>query len=291
MSTNKPAPWTLFGAGALCVASIGWAYWPTILALVDKWETVPDYSHGWLVLPIALIILWVRRGSFPSEALKPSAWGFVLLGSGFLVRYLGVIYYLDPLVYFSVIVTCAGFCLLLTGWRVLYWALPGILFLAFLFPMPFGVERSFSFTLQGVATTASCWLLQFVGEPAYASGHVIHIREQTLDVVQACSGLRMLVGFLALCVAYAFICERKMWERILIVLAAVPVAILCNILRITATGLLNNWFDSEVAHKITHDWAGFMMMPVGLAMLMAGLWYLDHLFVEVRVSDSALRRR
>lgn len=278
----------LSAVAAVVVIAGFWSYWPILKAVESVWSRVPDYSHGYLVAPIAGYLLWSRRDKLPKN-LSPSLLGFGLVLVGLAVRWVGNHYYLEPVEQGSLILWIAGVVWLLGGFWLLVWALPGVLFLVFMFPMPFSLETSFSLPLQRVATSASCWMLQSLGQPAFATGNVINLGEHKIEVVQACSGLRMLMGFLALCVAYALLCDRSPWEKALIVISSVPIAILCNILRITFTGLLYQYASAEWAHKFTHDAAGYAMMPVALLFLAAALWYFDRLFVPAEVASSPIR--
>lgn len=273
---------------AVVLAVGGWSYWPMLTSLWNEWGNSPDYSHGFLVAPVAFYFLWARRDKAADLPYAPSILGLAPLAIGLVLRYLATLYYVEPVEHASLLFWVAGCCWLVCGGRVLLWALPSIGFLAFMFPLPFRLQDAFSWPLQRLATKASCWVLQTLGQPAFAMGNVIQIEEHHLEVAQACSGLRMMMGFFALCVAYAVLCDRRPWERLLVVASAIPVALACNVLRITVTGLLYAWWDAEVARKFTHDVAGWAMMPVALVFLAGLLWYLDHLFVEAEVTESTI---
>lgn len=292
-TVSKDASWKLPLAAmiAACVA-FAWAYWPTLVSLANLWNREPDYSHGWMVFPIAAFILWSRRDYFDGARLRPSLWGLVLVIGSIALRYTGALLYIDPLEHLSIALWFVGITWMIGGRALLQWAWPGLLFLVFLFPMPYRLESLFSGPLQRVATLASCWLLQLAGQPAFATGNVIHLGDFRIEVVHACNGLRMIMGFLALCVAYALICRRRSFEKILIVLASIPIAVACNILRITTTGFLYQFINAEAAQRFTHDAAGWAMMPTGLAILWCLLWYMDRLFVECHAPEGSevLRR-
>ena len=102
----------------------------------------------------------------------------------------------------------------------MWWSLPSIAFLWFMVPLPFRVERWLSLPLQGAATKLSCWILQALGQPALAEGHVILLGDNRLEVEQACSGLRIFVGIVALAFAYAILMRRQWWEKALLLLSA-----------------------------------------------------------------------
>lgn len=277
--------------GVVVLASGLWCYWPVLANAESIWARVADYSHGYLVAPIAGFILFLRRDGLRKVTIAPSPYGFVPLAIGFVLLFFGARYYLEPLQQLSLIIWLIGVVWLLGGGKLLLWALPGILFLAFMFPIPFRYEYKFAVTLQRLGTAGSCWLLQSMGQPAFATGNVINLGDHKLEVAQACSGLRMLMAFLALCSAYAIVADRPIWEKIFIVLLALPIAIVSNILRITITGFLYQYASADLAHRFTHDAAGFAMMPMGLVLLWGALWYIDRLFVEAEVAESAIRVR
>lgn len=273
---------TLLGAAFL------WSYWPMFVGLETVWSREPDYSHGYLIAPIAAYIIWSRRAGLAALELTPSLWGFLPLLASFGLRYVGAFYYIDPIEHASALLWLFGACWLAGGFRLVVWSLPVLAFLTFLFPMPFRIESWFSGPLQRGATLASCWLLQAAGQPSFADGNVIHMGQFKLEVVHACSGLRMLTGFLALCTAYAILTQRTIYEKGLIFLSAMPIALLCNVLRIAITGILYQYVSASAAQKFTHDLAGWAMMPMALFFLATILWYLDRLFVDSEVTESTI---
>ena len=269
-----------------------WSYWPTVLQLIQTWESTPDYSHGYLVLPLALYFLWARRDGFPGVAVPRgrSGWATVALGLGliaasFALRYLAARYRLGSVDAWSMIFWLAGVVWIFGGWRLLWWSAPSLAFLWFMVPLPWRAERMFSVPLQGIATTISTWTLQSLGQPAFSQGHVILLGEHQLEVVEACSGLRILVATVALAFAYCVLIRKSWWKRIAIILSTIPVALIANATRIVATGLLYQVVSFEAGQKFSHDVAGWIMIPLA-ALLFAGfLWYLERLFPEVEEFD------
>jgi exosortase len=266
----------IFAAGFASVA-LAWAYWPTLVEMAERWEHEPQYSHGYLVPLFSLFILWTRR-----KALLECEWRGSLLGLGILLaavvmRIAGAQFYflyLDPL---SLLPALAGLVVLVGGWRVLRVAYPAIAFLFFMIPLPYNVSRSWAEPLQRVATEASTFALQVLGRPAVAEGNVILLNEFELGVVEACSGLRMLVVFFAIATGVAMYLKKPLWEKAFVVASAAPIALFANILRITVTGVLYESAGKEVAEAVFHDLAGWLMMPLALALLGVELWLLSRL--------------
>lgn len=268
---------------ALLVGLFGWAYWPTLGNLVTVWDSEPDYSHGYFVVPLALFFLWVRRDYFPGLATGFGWGGLVLIGLSIALRMGSARIYLDAADGWSILLWVAGAVWLLGGWRILRWSLPSIAFLWFMIPLPFRVEHWLSLPLQKIATNISCAVLQGLGQPALAQGNVILLGEHELEVAQACSGLRIFVGIVALAFAYVIIVRRPWWEKALLLLSVAPIALIANSTRIIGTGLLYQFASGEAAHKFSHDVAGWIMIPFAAALFAVVLWYLGKLMREVEV--------
>ena len=142
-----------------------------------------------------------------------------------------------------------------------------MLFLAFMIPLPYRVATSMSGPLQRLATITSTFVMQTCGLPALAEGNVILLNDVEIGIVEACSGLRMLVVFFALATAVALVARRPLLDRMVVLVSAVPIALVANIVRITATGVLHEFVDSATANAFFHDVAGWFMMPLALVML------------------------
>jgi len=273
------AAWVAGGLAML--VAILWAYWPTLGEMAHQWDHQPDYSHGYLVLPIALFFLWSRRSTLPVGQLQPSFWGAILLLVAGLARVVAGMYYLLPLDGWTIPIAVAGCVWLLYGWPCLRWSLPAVVFLWFMVPIPYRVETWLSLPLQGIATKLSTTALISLGQPAIAEGHTILLGNQTLFVEEACSGMRIFVGILALAFAFVLFSRWSWWQKAIVLMAVLPVAIVANAIRIVTTALLFQWVSGEAAHRFSHDIAGFVMIPLAAAIFWLLLTYLDKLFPEV----------
>jgi exosortase len=265
-----------------------------LLALVRVWDREPDYSHGYLVVPVALYFLWARRERFPGTAAGLAWPGLALIVLSIGVRMVGDRLYLEAMDGWSILLWVAGVVWLLGGWRVCWWSLPSVVFLWFMIPLPYRVERWMSQPLQRVATKLSCWALQFFGQPALDEGNTILINDFPLEVEQACSGLRIFVGIVALAFAYLIIVRRAWWEKALLLVSVLPIALIANSTRIVATGLLYQYVSGEAAHKFAHDVAGWVMIPFAAALFALVLWYMGRLVREgelVEIKDVVRRER
>ena len=260
-------------------ATATWAYWPILCDLVERWRIDPRYSHGFLVPAFAAVLLWQRRRQL-EEARSPSWWGVPSLVTAAALYLAGAYFYFEWFSYVSLLPALAGLALLSGGRPVLQWAWPGLAFLVFMLPLPFRLEVALAGPLQRLATVASTYALQILGMPALAEGNVILLEDVRIGVVEACSGLSMLLVFFALSTAVALLSPRPLWERGIVVASAAPIAVMANVLRITATGVLHLSVGRRWADLVFHDLSGWLMMPVALGLLYAELWVLSRLFVE-----------
>ena len=280
-SWDDPAqriPAILLGVFALLTV---YAYWETLAETSVAWEQ-DLYSHGYVVPFMALGIMWVRRQAFESVPVLERWIGLAILVASQLARIL-LAARLDmaPVDQLSFVGSLFGLFLLIGGWHLIRWAGPAILFLVFMFPLPSRVEQTVLLTLQKWAAAASTVVLQTLGIAAFRTGNVIDIPGiERMEVAEACSGMRMLTIFCAMSVAMVFFIDRPWWDKLVILLSAVPIALVANISRITLTGLLFLATPgNETLHAWIHDLAGYFMMFIGLGILWLEMQILARLSV------------
>lgn len=254
-------------------------YWTTLVTVASRWHEA-QYSHGFLVPIFAAYLLWHRAGMLRKAELRPSGWGVAFLAIGFLMRVASALLAIESLDAYSLLPLLAGLALLLGGWSYLRWCWPAIAFLAFMIPLPYQAEIALARPLRRLATLITTYLLQTLGYPALAEGNVILIDQLRLGVVDACSGLGMLMTFFTLATAMALVAQVTLFDRLVIVASAIPIAVLANVVRITATAVAYQTFGAPVAHVLMHDLAGWLMMPLALAALLLELWFLRHLLIR-----------
>jgi len=237
---------------------------------------------------VSLYLFYVRRARL-TEVTSGERWiGLAIITLALLVRLFASYYDMNPLDRITFVVALIGVCQLVGGFSMVRWAGPPLGFLVFMFPLPSVIEGPILLTLQKGAAIASEWTLQLLGVPALRSGNRIMIDQLPLDVADACSGLRMGTIFGAMAVAMAMIIDRPWWDRLTVLLSAVPIALLTNVIRITATALLFMAFpENEMVHRTVHDWAGFAMMPLALGFLWLELQLLSKITVPLETDDYA----
>lgn len=284
-----PALKSLIACTAL-VGGIVWLYWENLLRIETQWSSNPHYSHGYLVPIFALGLLISRRSQLKINEWSPSWWGCSLLFVGLGLKVYSSYYYIEALSHVSLILTVCAVPAILWGAGGFRWALPALAFLVFMIPLPHRFEGAMQGPLRSVGTTISTYFLQTIGIAAYSEGNVIVVGQQTIGVAEACSGLNMLMVFFALSTAVALILSESWIVRLVLVASAIPIALAANVLRIASTAAVLIYCSdttifgipgNEFANRFFHDWAGWFMMPVGLAMLWCEIWILDRLIIEV----------
>ena len=288
--SSARGPSRAFIAAVLVVTTVGlaWAYAPSFLALVDRWRRDDNYSHGFFVLPIAAIILWQRRGRLDAGVISPRWWGLLPLVALLAAR--AWLFERNDQWFESASIPVAATCVVLAlgGWKFLGWAWPAIAFSCFMIPLPSRFNTALAGPLQTLATIGSVTLLQATGLPVISEGNVIIVGGERLEVARACNGLSMLLSFATLITAMVVLVARPIRERVALLLSIVPVALLCNILRIVVTA----WATHLTGHAVeaVHDWAGLAMMPVALGLMWLEVRILSWVFVEVEVEPVGLVR-
>lgn len=257
------------------------AYLNTLWNVADYWDE-PQYSHGFMVPAFAAVLLWMRREPF-REVPTWQVWiGVGLVAVGIATRVYGAYYVRFIFDNMSFVPCLMGIFVMVGGLPALRWSGPPIGFLVFMYPMPRFLEDGLMKPMQTLATMCSLFALQTFGVDAFREGNQIHLDNKTMGVVDQCSGLRMLTIFVALAVAIALIyTTRPWWERVIIVLSSVPIALAVNVIRITVVGLLYNLnIPHQYADMIMHDLAGWIMMPMALGLLFVEIQLLQRLVLE-----------
>ncbi len=279
-ASNSRRVYTSLVGAVVLAALFAWAYAPTLRYLLTAWNDQPDYSHGILVPLLSIFFLWKWRDSLPEVSGRIAWQGLIVLVAVVGMRYGAARLHLTQVDAWTIPVWIFGVVWTLTGRAVALWSLPALAFLYFMVPLPYRMEHLLSLPLQSIATQLSVWSLQCLGQPAIAEAHTIHLGSHKLEVEQACSGLRMLVGVLALAVGYVLMFPKSWWERAILLVSVVPVALAANTARIVITGLLFQYVSSEAGQKFSHDFAGWMMILFAVALFGGVLWYLQRLFPE-----------
>jgi exosortase len=262
-------------------AALVYSYWPGLVHTSTAWNNA-QYSHGWIVpLFTVAILFWWRQPVAPVSRSARIA-GLALLAASLALRLIVARYRIITIDMYTFVPALAGVVLAGGGWSMFRWACVPVAFLIFMYPLPDEATRYILGPLQTLATIVSTFAIQTLGIDAIREGNQIVVGETHLGVVDACSGLRMLTIFIALAVAIVMLGEFAWYERLVILASSIPIALVVNAIRITLTGAMYT-VNPELAEKIFHDWAGYFMMPLALAML----WMVQQLLAALFVEEEA----
>lgn len=272
---------------AALAAFTTWAYWSALTKAAERWANDPQYSHGYLIPLFAGYLLYHRRALLPAGPFAGSWWGLLPLAAAVALRAIEAAYFYNGLDMLSIVPAAAAAVLLTGGRPALRWAWPSVVFLAFMAPLPYQLQTAMSGQLQTVATQVSTALLVILGAPAVAEGNVIVLDDVRVGVVEACSGLGMVVTFAALSVGFAFVTRAAGWVRVALLIGALPVAVAANVVRITGTALLFRLGYGESAQVFFHDLAGWLMIPLGCLMILLEIYVLENMLTRDNDHDVA----
>jgi exosortase len=253
------------------MAAIGVAvviFAPILYYMVQNWRLVPTYSHGFLVAPLAVYFAWERRRTLRRCPIEPTWWGVAPLALGALALAVGRLGVELMSMRVSFVLTLHGLVLLLLGRQVYRALLFPLLFLFLMIPLPQSLANTITFPLQLVAADLAVSWLHLLALPALREGNIIHLPHTSLFVEDACSGLHSLMALGTLAVVFAYFFRKNAIERIVIVLSAIPIAILVNALRVALTGILTYRLGESAARGWIHQTEGFVTFGVALALLL-----------------------
>jgi len=265
-STSRSLWWW---GGAALVLLIGFLYKDVFVALVKQWWDDPDFSHGFVVPLIAAWLVWQRKEIVERLPLKPSWWGFAVMLGALGILLLGIFGAELFLSRSSFIFLLAGLVIFFAGWAqfralIFPWA-----FLFLMVPIPTILMNTVTLPLQFLASDLATALLRLVGVPVLREGNVIQLPTMSLEVVEACSGIRSLVSLITLAVVYSYLLEKNNWVRVVLVVSALPIAIAANGLRIMGTGLTGIYWSPDKAQGFFHEFSGWVIFVLSLLMLLA----------------------
>ena len=253
--------------GVLFVAAFVFLYFGTFVDLVSDWNNNPNFSHGFLVPLIAGYLVWHRKETLQELSIEPAGIGIVVLGLGLSLFFVGTIGAELFVMRFSILVTLAGVVLFCLGSAWAKGLAVPIVYLLFMIPLPSIIWNRIAFPLQLMAASASASSLSFIGIPVFREGNVLQLATTSLEVVDACSGLRSLTALLALGAAFAVISNLSHLKKWILFLASIPIAVFLNIVRLTATGMMAVYIGPEAAHGFLHDMSGMVVFVVAMFML------------------------
>jgi exosortase len=242
-------------------------YWPVIRKLVYDWGHDDNYSHGFLIVPLALYFGWERRARLAATPRRPNALGLVVIvGSlGLLVAgTLGAELFLTRI---SIIGLIAGSILFVAGPQFLQVLAFPLAFLLLMVPVPAIIFNQIAFPLQLLASRFGETTLQLLSIPVLREGNIIELANTKLEVAEACSGIRSLISLLTLGIVYGYFTDRRPLVRLVIALSTIPIAIVANGLRVAGTGVAAHYYGPEVAEGFFHTFSGWLVFVAAFALM------------------------
>ena len=279
--------WAVAATLAACAGAVA-VFAPVLYYMVLHWQGSQDYSHGFLIVPLAAYFAWERRRKLTRAPIDGSWWGLAPLLLGVLALSIGRLGVELMSMRTGFVLTLNGMVLLLLGlpvYRIL--AFP-LLFLFLMVPLPQSLVNVIAFPLQLVAADLAVSTVQSFGLPVLREGNIIHLpNDFRLFVAEACSGLRSLMALGTLGVVFAYFFRKSWWERLVLVASTIPIAVLVNALRVGITVVLSWHWGPQAAEGAIHQTEGFFTFGLAFCLLMVEAWLLS----LVRPDRAAAQRR
>jgi exosortase A len=235
--------------------------------LIQDWTHDDNYSHGFLIVPLALYFVWERRKRLAAMTPAPSMLGLAAVALGLamlLAGLLGAELFLPRL---SIIVVAAGAVLFLFGWRIFGALAFPLMFLLLMIPIPAIIFNQIAFPLQLLASRVGEVALSAFSIPVLREGNVIVLAHTSLEVAEACSGIRSLISLLTLGIVYGYFTDPRSEVRVLIALSTIPIAVVANGARVAGTGIAAHYYGAQAAQGFFHSFSGWLVFVVAFVML------------------------
>jgi exosortase len=279
--------------GALALAAVAFValYYAVLWELLDRWVSDAGWSHGFVVPLISIFFIRLKWNVLRQLQPKGTYAGLGVLAIGVVGQVFFRATGVTHMSMLSMVVSLYGVVLFVFGWSYLKVLWMPVGYLIFAMPPPNPLYVKITTPMQMFAAEFGTWLFPLFGIDPMRSGTVIHLSAPgkemlPLNVEQACSGMRMLVAFFALAVALAYSTYRPVWQKITLGICALPIAIICNGLRVTMTGVLAMWVDRNWAAGKAHEYFGLLMLGPALLMQLGVAWVLDRIFVESNEGEA-----
>jgi exosortase len=269
-------------------------------SIVHRWLNDSSWSHGFLIPLFSLYFINQHKNEILNLQTKPNYLGLLFLICGIVFYPLNIVHfqygYFRPI---GMIATVGAIVLFLGGWPLVKYTWLPVGFLVFAVPLPARYYVKLTMPMRHLAATIATVLFNLVDQmEATANGVVIDViykgqrLEPALNVAEACSGMRLLMAFLALGVAMAYLHYRPIWQRFILLISTIPIAILCNIVRVTATGFIYVLIHPKYAQGIYHDILGMAMLPLAFGLYGFLAWFMSSLFVaDTATAQDIVTRR
>lgn len=251
----------------LFVFLVGLTYYKIVFSMIGQWNQDPNYSHGFLIPFVSAYFLYQKWEDIKSLIVRPRNSGLIIIVGSLLlliVAYAGTEYFSMRS---SMLFLISGAVLYWFGWEILKGVALPLGYLLFMVPVPAIIYDYIAFPLKLLITKYSVWSLKLMGVVVWCEGNIIMFPQTVLEVADACSGIRSLLSLLALSVALAVFSQRTLLKRFLLIVAAIPIAIVTNMFRVIATGFLAQYYGAAAAEGFFHEFAGMAVFVLAMLLL------------------------
>jgi exosortase len=255
-------------AAALIAIGVLILYADVLAKLLLAWRTDDNYSHGFFIVPIALYLAWERRDQLAAASARPSSLGLLIVLASAVVLAAGVLGAELFLTRISLVGMLGGIVLFMFGWRHLRILAFPLLFLVLMIPLPAIIFNKIAFPLQLLASRAGEFALSSVDIPVLREGNVLVLANTSLEVAEACSGIRSLISLLTLGIVFGYLADSRAWVRTIVALSTIPVAVVSNGARVAGTGIAAHRFGPAAAQGFFHEFSGWAVFVVAFAMML-----------------------
>jgi exosortase D (VPLPA-CTERM-specific) len=270
----------VFGSGRISTTGPLWLvfaivsalpiFWFGLTGLVSHWST-PEYSHG-PIIPLLSFYMFLREMKFvppPAQEVTDRWVGTVVIGAALTLALLGNIVQIDHIVFYALIIWIAGLIFATFGFRRGLYFWPSVVHLVFMLPLPQFIYWKLNIQLQFVSSEIGVWLVRLAGVPVFLDGNVIDLGVYKLQVAEACSGLRYLFPIMSFSYVFAILYRGPTWHKVVLLLAAAPLAVLMNSVRIGIIGVMVDRYGISHAEGFLHFFEGWVIFISCILILFA----------------------
>ncbi len=252
-----------------CLILLGAAYIPMFRWMVERWMHPESYyGHGFLIPVVSLYVLWQRRNQLKEAPISSEAAGIIIVAAGLFIHVIAALLRIYFVSGFSFVIVLYGLVLFFFGRKMMRYLIFPIFFLLAMIPLPLVLIGNLTVKLKLFAAQCSTVILNKIGFPSVRDGSIIKMPHSYIAVEAPCSGLRSLIALLTLGLLFAFSAKVSYLRKGIILLSAIPIAMVSNIGRILMLAIVNDLYGQKVAMGFFHDFTGFFVF----AFAFTGLW-------------------